>query len=91
LKVTVDVGRNPVPKMFTDCCGVVPAVIEDGDKDVIAGTGLFAAETVTNAGPDLVESCVEVAVMVAVPAADGVNTPADVIVPFVADQVTAEL
>ena len=47
--------------------------------------------TVTVAEPDLVESAVDVAVMVAVPAADGVNTPAEVIVPSVADQVTAEL
>jgi hypothetical protein len=36
-------------------------------------------------------SCVEVAVMVAVPVPLGVNTPAGVIVPPVADQVTAEL
>ncbi len=49
------------------------------------------AVTVTGAEPDLVESWVEVAVMVAVPAPVGVNTPADVIVPPLADQVTAEL
>jgi hypothetical protein len=36
-------------------------------------------------------SCVEVAVIVAVPAAVGVNIPKDVIVPPVAAQVTAEL
>ena len=36
-------------------------------------------------------SCVEVAVMVAVPVPEGVNTPEDVIVPSVAPQVTAEL
>jgi hypothetical protein len=30
----------------------VPAVIEDGDKDVIAGSGLFAAETVKLTGAD---------------------------------------
>jgi len=36
-------------------------------------------------------SCVEVAVMVAVPVPLGVNTPAAVMVPPVADQVTAEL
>jgi hypothetical protein len=47
--------------------------------------------TVTVAEPDLVESSVDVAVMVAAPAADGVNTPAEVIVPSVADQVTPEL
>ena len=47
--------------------------------------------TVTVANPDLVESSVDVAVMVAVPAAEGVNTPAEVVVPSVADQVTPEL
>jgi transcriptional regulator of nitric oxide reductase len=47
--------------------------------------------TVTVANPDLVESSVDVAVMVAFPAAEGVNTPAVVIVPSVADQVTPEL
>jgi hypothetical protein len=41
--------------------------------------------------PDLEVSCVEVAVMVAVPVPAGVNTPEDVIVPSVAPQVTAEL
>jgi hypothetical protein len=47
--------------------------------------------TATVADPDLVESCIDVAVRVAVPAALGVNTPAAVIPPSVADQVTAEL
>jgi len=46
---------------------------------------------VTAADPDLVESCVEAAVIVAVPAAVGVNTPEEVMVPPVADHVTAEL
>jgi hypothetical protein len=41
--------------------------------------------------PDFVVSCVDVAVTVAVPVAEGVNTPAEVIVPSVADQVTPEL
>lgn len=41
--------------------------------------------------PDFEVSCVEVAVMVAVPVAAGVNTPEDVIVPSDAAQVTAEL
>ena len=49
------------------------------------------AVTVTGANPDLVESCVEVAVMFAVPAAFGVKTPDELIVPPVAAQVTAEL
>ena len=41
--------------------------------------------------PNFVVSCVEVAVIVAVPVPVGENTPADVIVPPVADHVTAEL
>jgi len=49
------------------------------------------ATTVTGADPDLVESCVDVAVMVAVPAAVGVKTPDELIEPPVAAQVTAEL
>jgi hypothetical protein len=53
----------------------------------MAGGGV----TVTLALPDLVVSSVEVAVMVAVPVAVGVNTPADVMVPPVAVQLTPEL
>ena len=47
--------------------------------------------TVTAALPDLVESCVEVAVMVAVPVAAGVKTPELLTVPIpvgLADHVT---
>jgi len=50
--------------------------------------------TVTVALPDLVESCVDVAVIVAVPVPAGVKTPALLIVPMLAgltDHVTDEL
>ncbi|HEV2487590.1 MAG TPA: hypothetical protein VGT08_18865 [Terracidiphilus sp.] len=57
------------------------------DTDVIVG----GTPTATVAEPNLVVSCVDVAVIVAFPAPDGVNTPAGVIVPPVAVQVTAEL
>ncbi|MGD0482245.1 MAG: hypothetical protein ABSA42_18905 [Terracidiphilus sp.] len=57
------------------------------DTDVIEGDAL----AVTVADPDLVASCVEVAVMVAGPAAVGVYTPDELMVPPVAPQVTAEL
>ena len=50
-----------------------------------------AKAIVTLAEPDLVESCIEVAVTVAVPAPEGANTPVEVIVPLVAVQVTPEL
>ncbi|MGA2085749.1 MAG: hypothetical protein ABSG60_09550 [Terracidiphilus sp.] len=54
---------------------------------MIVGGGV----TVMLALPDLVESSVEVAVMVAVPVAEGVKTPAEVMVPPVAVQLTPEL
>jgi hypothetical protein len=41
--------------------------------------------------PDFVVSCVDVAVIITDPATVGVNTPEDVIVPFVASQITVEL
>ena len=49
------------------------------------------APTVTVVDPNFVVSCLDVAVIVAVPAPDGVNTPPAVIVPPVAVQFTAEL
>jgi hypothetical protein len=73
---------------------VCAVVIEDGEHetvtDVMVGV-IVVAETTTLLDPDLVVSCVEVAVMIAVPVPLGVKTPADVIVPPVADHVTAEL
>jgi hypothetical protein len=58
---------------------------------IIGVVGAGRALTVTVAGPDLVESCVDVAVIVAVPEVVGVNTPNEVIEPSVAAQVTVEL
>ncbi len=49
------------------------------------------ADTVTVAVPNFVVSCTDFADTVAVPAPDGVNTPPDVMLPPVADQVTAVL
>jgi hypothetical protein len=54
----------------------------------MAGTGLF---TVTVAEPDNELSWVEVAVMVAVPRAAGVNIPEEVMEPSVAAQLTVAL
>jgi hypothetical protein len=62
-----------------------------GTHETVTEVILDSAVTVTTALPDLEVSCVEVAVIVAVPAAVGVNIPKDVIVPPVAAQVTAEL
>jgi hypothetical protein len=68
-------------------------VIEEGEQetDTEVMVGVVAVETATLREPDLVVSCVEVAVMVAVPVRLGVNTPAEVMAPRVADHVTAEL
>jgi hypothetical protein len=68
--------------------------MDAGKQATVTDAIVEAAVTVTVTEPDLVESCVEVAVMVAVPAAAGVNTPALLTVPMLeglTDQVTAEL
>ena len=57
------------------------------ETEVIVG----GTVTVTVAVPDLLVSQVEVAVMNAVPAPEGANTPAEVIVPPCADHVTPVL
>jgi hypothetical protein len=54
-------------------------------------TGTTVDVTIMDAEPDFVLSCVEVALQVPVPVPDGVNTPACVIVPPVADHVTEVL
>ena len=74
--------------MQVDVCAVRMAAGEQStETEVMAGDEV----TVTGADPDLVASCVEVAVMVAVPVPEGVKTPDALIVPPVAAQVTAEL
>jgi hypothetical protein len=66
--------------------GTVTA-LQETVTEVIVGASVIAMVAV----PVFVESCVEVAVIVAVPEAAGVNTPPEVIVPSVAAQVTVEL
>ena len=68
-------------------------LIEDGeqDTDTEVMVGAAEAEITTRLKPDLLVSCVEVAVMVAVPVLLPVNNPAALTVPPVANQVTAEL
>jgi hypothetical protein len=86
-----DVLKLPVPVTVGVQDEVCVVRMEAGeqatDTEVIVGW----AVTVTGAEPDFVESSVDVAVIVAVPAAEGVNTPPDEIVPSVAAHVTAEL
>lgn len=54
-------------------------------------TGTDVTPTLIEAVPDLVLSCVEVAVQVPVPVPEGVKTPACVMAPPVADHVTPVL
>jgi hypothetical protein len=62
--------------------------LHETDTELIVGACAF---TVTAVVPNFVASWTEVAVTLAVPAPDGVNTPAAVIVPPIADHVTAAL
>jgi hypothetical protein len=90
LKLTVEMDTNPVP-LIVSVCAATPAVAEVGERLVIAGCGFVTAIGVD---PDLVESSVEVAMIVAVPVPAGVNTPALVTVPMLVgltDHVTEEL
>lgn len=72
---------------------LVWAVVMDvGEQETLTEVMVAAVDvTDTLAEPDLLVSCVEVAVMVAVPEVLGVKTPEELIAPFVADQVTEEL
>ncbi len=68
--------------------------IEPGVQDAVTEVMVLGTATVTVAMPDLVVSCVEVAVRVAVPAAVGMKTPAPLTEPMLDGdtvQVTAEL
>jgi hypothetical protein len=91
--VTV-VLNAPVPRTLALHVEVCAVVIDEGvavtDTEVIVGGGPV---TVIVADPKMLvyPTCVEVAVIVAVPEALGVNTPPEVIAPSVADQVTALL
>jgi len=80
--------KFPVPDTAAVHIAVWPGRIDTGLQvtvtDEIAEAGLIATFTLAA----LLGSCVEAAVMTAVPALDGVNSPAGVIVPFVAVQVT---
>lgn len=70
------------------CASVMDKGLHTSDTLVIE---IGTAVTVILALPDLPESCAEVATHREVPTPLGVSTPDEVIVPFVAAQVTAEL
>jgi hypothetical protein len=68
--------------------------MEAGEQSTETEVIVAGAVTVTVALPDLVESCVDVAVMVAVPVPAGVRTPELLTVPMLVgltDHVTDEL
>ncbi len=73
-----------------DVCAVV---IEEGAAVTVIPVTVGGTVTVIVAVPEtfVYPACAELAVHVAVPVPAGVNTPAEVIVPPVAVQVTAEL
>ena len=88
--VTVELETKPVP-LIVSVCAAVPAVAEVGVRLTMAGWG-FA--TAIGVDPDLVESSVEVAMIVAVPVPAGVKTPALLTFPMLVgltDHVTEEL
>jgi hypothetical protein len=66
------------------------AGLPTGRSTTVTST-LAGSKTVTEVLAVFVASCVDVAVAIAVPAAEGVNWPEEVIVPPVADHVTEEL
>lgn len=84
--------KLPVPFTVAEQLLVCEAVIDDGEHEAVTEVMVDgAAETTTLLEPVLLVSCVDVAVIVAVPAPLGVKTPAEVIVPPDAVQFTAEL
>lgn len=86
-----EVLKLPVPVTVGVQVDVCVVRIEVGEQTTETEVMVGGTTTVTGAEPDLVESWVDVAVTVAVPDAEEVNRPADVTVPPVADQLTAEL
>jgi hypothetical protein len=90
VQVTAEL-KAPVPCTVATQEEVWFVWIEAGEQATETEVIVPGTPTATDAEPDLVESCVDVAVIVHVPAAEGVNTPADVIAPPVADHVTPEL
>ena len=84
----------PVPDTVAAHVDVCPVAMDAGDAETVIPVTVKEEDvTVMFAEPDMFvyPACAELAVHVAVPAPDGVNTPAGVIAPPVAVQVTAEL
>jgi len=85
---------DPVPCTVAVQSDVCVVRTEAGEQSTETEVIVNGAVTVTVALPDLVASCVDVAVMVAVPVLEAVNTPALLTVPMLVgltDHVTDEL
>jgi len=85
---------DPVPCTVAEQVDVCVVRIEAGEQIAKTEVIVDGAVTVTVALPDFVESCADVAVIVAVPAPVGVKTPALLTVPMLVgltDHVTDEL
>ena len=85
---------DPVPCTVAVQVDVCVDRMDAGEQPTETEVIVDGAATVTVASPDLVESCVDVAVMVAVPVLEAVNTPALLTVPMLVgltDHVTDEL
>jgi hypothetical protein len=86
--------KLPVPDTVDEHVEVWLSRIDAGEQLTDTEVMVTGVPTVTMAEPDLVASWADVAVIVAVPAADGVNTPELLMAPMLAgltDQVTVEL
>jgi hypothetical protein len=84
----------PVPCTVAAQAEVCVVKMDDGEQTTATPVMVGGTVTVTVAEPDLVVSCVDVAVMAAVPAALGVKTPELLVDPMLAgltDHVTEEL
>lgn len=82
--------KLPVPRTVAEHVDVWVAYIEPEEQTTETEVTVTGTFTTTDAEPDLVESCADVAATLAIPAPLGVNTPADVIMPPVAVQVTPD-
>jgi len=85
---------DPVPCTVAVQVDVCVVRMDAGEQPTETEVTVDGAVTVTVALPDLVESCVDVAVIVAVPVLEAVNTPALLTVPMLVgltDHVTDEL
>ena len=85
---------DPVPCTVAVQVDVCVVRMDAGEQPTETEVIVDGAVTVTVALPDLVESCVDVAVIVAVPVPAGVKTPALLTVPMLVgltDHVTDEL